>query len=228
MKYYLNYDEAESLLPNGDDIHTFIKASFGLISADWRREDILRKLNEADIVIELTGEQAKSTKHGMCAYNKNVKSQSDILFIETDEEKLTAFEQTHSTENGGEQKMREILFRGKTYDGKWEQGDLRHGGYVHNDSETYIMRSDYALHNIPVDPKTVGEYTGMTDKNGKKIFEGDVVTNSCGRKETVEFYKGRYYPFIAFPEYNCWDEKECEVIGNIHDNPELLKGEQQC
>lgn len=39
--------------------------------------------------------------------------------------------------------MREILFRGKTYDGKWEQGDLRHGGYVRNDSETYIMRRLY-------------------------------------------------------------------------------------
>lgn len=246
MKYYLNYDEAESLLPNGDDIHTFIKASFGLISADWRREDILRKLNEADIVIELTGEQAKLTKHGMCAYNKNAKSQSDILFIETDEEKLTAFEQTHSTENGGEQKMREILFRGKTYDGKWEQGDLRHGGYVHNDSETYITRSDYALHNIPVDAKTVGQFTGLTDKNGKKIFEGDILRIARKSDGTGRYYiPPLNYPvnvvvkwdmcawmweticddkrYICFPE--AWCHYECEVIGNIHDNPELMKGE---
>lgn len=103
MRYYLNYDEAVSLLPNGDNIHTFYNASFGLMGADWSREEILKKLKEADIVIELTGEQSKSMKHGMCAYNKKAKWQSEILFIETDEEKLTAFEQDHPTEKGGEQ-----------------------------------------------------------------------------------------------------------------------------
>lgn len=101
MKYYLNYDEAVSLLPNGEDIHTFYNASFGLMGADWSREDILNKLQEVDIVIELTGEQAKSMKHGMCAYSKNAKYQSEILFIETDEEKLSVFEQSHPTEKGG-------------------------------------------------------------------------------------------------------------------------------
>ncbi len=100
MKYYLNYDEAVSLLPNSEDIHTFYNASFGLLGADWSREEILNKLKETDIVIELTGEQAKSMKHGMCAYSQNAKYQSEILFIETDEEKLTAFEQTHPTEKG--------------------------------------------------------------------------------------------------------------------------------
>ena len=102
MKYYLNYEEAVSLLPSGEDIHTFYNASFGLMGADWSREEILKKLKEADIVIELTGEQAKSMKHGMCAYNKNAKWQSEILFIETDEEKLNAFEQDRPTEKGGE------------------------------------------------------------------------------------------------------------------------------
>lgn len=101
MKYYLNYDEAVSLLPNGEDIHTFYNTSFGLVGADWSKEDILNKLKEADIVIELTGEQAKSMKHGMCAYSKNAEYQSEILFIETDEEKLTAFEKDHPTEEGG-------------------------------------------------------------------------------------------------------------------------------
>lgn len=137
--------------------------------------------------------------------------------------------------------MREILFRGKTYDGKWEQGDLRHGGYVHNDSETYIMRSDYALHNIPVDPKTVGQYTGLTDKNGKKIFEGDVVV--CTQEINGNFVdkhietgyvemkhgafglhrkQGYYRPFKDWLE-----NYEYEVIGNIHDNPELIGGEPE-
>ena len=133
--------------------------------------------------------------------------------------------------------MREMLFRGKTYDGKWEQGDLRHGGYVHNDSETYIMRSDYALHNIPVDPKTVGQYTGLTDKNGKKIFEGDVV------KHYNRIYMGEpdFYTVVLIEwdgeKYRYRQRKntgECyavanncvfEIIGNIHDNPELLNKE---
>lgn len=101
MKYYLSYDEAVSLLPNNEYIHTFYNTPFGLVGADWSKEDIFNKLKEVDIVIELTGEQAKSMKHGMCAYNKNAEYQSEILFIETDEEKLTAFEKDHPTEKGG-------------------------------------------------------------------------------------------------------------------------------
>lgn len=101
MKCYLNYDEAVSLLPSGDNIHTIYNTSFGLIGADWSREDILNKLKEPDVVVELTGEQAKSMKHGMCAYSKNAKYHEEVLFIKTDEEKLSAFEQDHPTEKGG-------------------------------------------------------------------------------------------------------------------------------
>lgn len=142
---------------------------------------------------------------------------------------------------------REILFRGKTYDGKWEQGDLRHGGYVHNDSETYIMRADYALHNIPVDPKTVGQYTGLTDKNGVKIFEGDIVSNEwClisgnsvvkfgeyrGSYMSKEYQQGHYGFHLEHldPSEEAITRKDmmyfanrCEVIGNIHDNSEFLE-----
>ena len=64
----------------------------------------------------------------------------------------------------------------------------------------------------------------MTDKNGTKIFEGDIVKDIAGRTSKAEYYRGRYYPFISFPEFTCWNTDECEVIGNIHDNPELLKG----
>jgi hypothetical protein len=96
-KVYLTYDEAVSLLPDGEDIHTFKNASFGLIGADWSREEILNKLRETDIVIELTGEQARNMRHGMCAYSKDTKYHDEVLFIETDEEKLSAFEQDRST-----------------------------------------------------------------------------------------------------------------------------------
>ena len=126
--------------------------------------------------------------------------------------------------------MREILFRGKTYDGKWEQGDLRHKGYVHNDSDTYIMRSDYALHNIPVDPETVGQYIGLTDKNGQKIFEGDIVDILTENEEigVITYDEGG---FVVKADGFCVDfhnninGTDLEVIGSIHDNPELLKGE---
>lgn len=159
--------------------------------------------------------------------------------------------------------MREILFRGKTYDGKWEQGDLRHGGYVHNDSETYIMRADVALHNIPVDTKTVGQYTGLTDKNGRKIFEGDIVKmhfEGTSREYDGDFsehcydvdfdgYKigvvtfGGYGTFLKISHGELYEDGEkvedwkparrsrlaayrSEVIGNIHDNPELMGGNE--
>lgn len=88
---YLTYDEAVSILPDGEYVHTFINGGFGLIGADWSREDILDKLSKSD-VIELTGKQARSMNHGMAAYNNDAKYQSDILFIETNEEKLAELE----------------------------------------------------------------------------------------------------------------------------------------
>lgn len=86
-KKYITYEEAVYLLPDSEYVHTFYNASFGLIGADWRKEEILDKLRKSEI-IELTGEQARRMGHGMCAYNKDTQYHSDILFIETDTEKL--------------------------------------------------------------------------------------------------------------------------------------------
>lgn len=86
-KRYITYEEAASLLPDGDYVHTFYNNAFGLMGADWSKEEILDKLRKSEI-IELTGYKARSMGHGMCAYNKDTEYHSDILFIQTDAEKL--------------------------------------------------------------------------------------------------------------------------------------------
>lgn len=91
MNNTLTKDQAISVLPEGDSIHTFYNPGFGLIGADWSREDIIEKIESSEI-IELTGKIARSMGHGICVYNHDTKYQSDILFIETDEQKLQAFE----------------------------------------------------------------------------------------------------------------------------------------
>ena len=124
--------------------------------------------------------------------------------------------------------MREILFRGKRTDnGEWIYGDIfRHDGVI-----SYIWQhpADGSMLCYNLDPSTIGQYTGLKDKNGKKVFEGDIVrkTNE-GRHPKIFianirtcFYTNEevyYSPFDHFTE-SC----EYEIIGNIHDNPELLE-----
>ena len=91
MKIYLTPEQAISVLPDGETVHTFYNPGFGLMGADWSMADITDKLHSSDI-IELTGPAARNMKHGLCAYSKKAKYQSDILFIETDEKKLCALE----------------------------------------------------------------------------------------------------------------------------------------
>lgn len=124
--------------------------------------------------------------------------------------------------------MREILFRGKSiYDGKWLDGDLYHR------NEEVLITNFYEGFTIAVYPSTVGQYTGLKDKNGKRIFEGDIIRCGTGRicKVTFSILPG----FIGFdlvpvggfdaPPPNEWLLfADTEIIGNIHDNPELLEG----
>ena len=136
--------------------------------------------------------------------------------------------------------MREILFRGKRVDnGEWVQGDLYHR------NEEVLINNFHEGFNLAIIPETIGQYTGLTDKNGTKVFEGDIV------KCTDTQYDYEFIAVVLFGnpngEYNwgfqlkrvsgagantdilLWVEMEdtgalIEVIGNIHDNPELLKG----
>ena len=136
--------------------------------------------------------------------------------------------------------MREILFRGKhTKSSEFVEGSLL---VFPNTGRTKILswnQADLDFDQIEVIPKTVGQYTGLTDKNGKKIFEGDILSTENGTFSNtgmghILFYKGMLTSFYGQDALgrDCFDElhtvcSEREVIGNIHDNPELLKGVEQ-
>lgn len=91
LKKIISYEDAVSILPDEEYIHTFRSGGFGLCGADWSRAEILDKLKNSE-VIELTGETARGMGHGMCAYNKDAQHMQDVLFIETDEAKLSELE----------------------------------------------------------------------------------------------------------------------------------------
>ena len=95
---FITAEEAIKLLPDGDTIHTFYNCGMGLIGGDWYREDIIQKLTESDM-IEICGEQARALGHGLAAYNNDTRFQSEVLFIETDKEKLDTFDPPQEVEN---------------------------------------------------------------------------------------------------------------------------------
>lgn len=148
--------------------------------------------------------------------------------------------------------MREILFRGKRTDnGEWIFGDL-----FHRNEEVLINNFSQGF-NISVIPETVGQYTGLKDKNGKNIFEGDILKCHDNPKDLVKVVFdefdvvdtdtecpvdtviGWHYEVIPTDELSTVEPfclsmpltnsyiKYChmEVIGNVHDNPDLIKQE---
>lgn len=138
--------------------------------------------------------------------------------------------------------MREYLFRGKRKDnGEWVEGSLvfvpdkkfMYGAYImpelfvveRTDYESMMQGGFYEVY-----PATVGQYTGLVDKHGKRIFEGDVCRTDDGQVGEVKFVL-EHCAFLGYtqnpPAYHCLESdgqmKATEVIGNIHDNPKLLE-----
>lgn len=167
--------------------------------------------------------------------------------------------------------MREILFRAKAInrDKGYHRTEYKNGDWVYGlvtrlyderfENLPAEMTNTSGISGIEVDYKTIGQFTGLTDKNGRKIFEGDIFKfpdeiwessyTSCGTE--WDSWETENYGVVGFDEYyarfdfvqykynknsveadlhenNCLEfsrfVKELEIVGNIHDNPELLKG----
>ena len=138
--------------------------------------------------------------------------------------------------------MREILFRGKRIDnGEWVEGFYNHipcGRFLCDEHCIQTIKQDGRIGQLyDVYDSTVEQFTGLTDKNGKKIFENDIIV-ICYESDGENFSETKR---VHYNEKECcwypmrWDEcceycdhytevKSIEVIGNIHDNPELLGG----
>ena len=128
--------------------------------------------------------------------------------------------------------MREILFRGKSVD----TNEWIYGHYVHQYGADMIYLPDgvdreYGFDYYHINPETVGQYTGLTDKNGKNIFEGDIVKtdkfNTPNKLYVIKYdlllgaFIGEDNGTMYFTTFDG-DSELFEIIGNIHDNTELL------
>ncbi len=151
-----------------------------------------------------------------CKVENNVDSTGDTLPL--------------NDNNGKNDTMREIKFRGKRLDGReWVDGF-----YIKNpdipagqDKHEVLISDGYEC--TPVDPVTVSQFTGLLDKNGRKIYEGDIfkTTDSNGDCRVRVDWDEENARFIGRDQRGrIWyvgREPLIEVIGNIHENPELLK-----
>ena len=116
--------------------------------------------------------------------------------------------------------MREILFRGKDIKGNWYEGLLAHN--IAKD-EWYISNKAGISTAYQVRPETIGQFTGLTDRNDTKIFEGDIVEYE-GKRYSIN-YLTHYARFLAVKPnsvFCVFAYQRGEVIGNIYDNPELI------
>ena len=148
--------------------------------------------------------------------------------------------------------IRAVIFRGKRTDnGKWVKGYLYITHIGSHEIGSYDAEINIERLTFDVIPETVGQYTGLTDKNGKRIFEGDIVRATIERAERCQspriengvigydcigmigliLYKDKNGENVWSDFFNelslsgLIEDYYFEIIGNIHDNPELLGGE---
>lgn len=129
--------------------------------------------------------------------------------------------------------MCEILFRGKRIDnGEWVVGNL----FIPDNTETptqICIGTNVVRISYDIEPESIGQYTGLTDKNGNKIFEGDILKID-GSIYYVRFHNGTFGVVVknggyagSIPKVASYVKDFVEIIGNIHDNPELLGGDTE-
>ena len=137
--------------------------------------------------------------------------------------------------------MREMKFRGKTLiSGNWKYGDLVKYNAT-NEDETIFCIKEYDSIPIEVDPKTVGQYTGLGDNSGYEIYEGDIVEvydKMDGKKRIIQWHEKKHgwaYKILedvytrmgkslinSVHLINSKKTNDIDIVGNIHDTPELL------
>ena len=128
--------------------------------------------------------------------------------------------------------MREIKFRGKRLDnGEWLYGSLLVSHFKDDKKERYFITQfsgNYTFEH-EVNPATVGQFTGLKDKNGREIYEKDILFDESGVYAVVCYSMGTFC--VDFGEgfdlqyFTDGIHEICDVVGNIHDDPELLKTE---